>query len=149
MASAKKTAERSEGFTAEEREAMKDRAKEVKSARGARGSKVDTEKELLAKIAEMSDADRVLAERIHEIVTTAAPDLTPKLWYGMPAYAKDGKVLCHFQSAAKFKSKYATLGFSDQAALDEGNVWPTSFALTKLTAADEKRISALVKQAVS
>ncbi|MER5950771.1 DUF1801 domain-containing protein [Streptomyces sp. NPDC001904] len=147
MASAAKAAGKHEGFTAEERAAMKDRAKETK--RGARTSKADTEQEVLAKIAEMADDDRVLAERIHKIVTSAAAELTPKLWYGMPAYAKDGKVVCHFQSAAKFKSRYATLGFSDQAALDDGRVWATSFALTKLTAADEKRIAALVEQAVS
>lgn len=147
MATTKKAAEKHEGFTAEEREAMKDRAKETK--RGSRASKADTESEVLAKIADMAEDDRLLAERIHAIVTSAAPELTPKLWYGMPAYAKNGKVLCHFQSAAKFKSKYATLGFSDQAALDDGNVWATSFALTKLTEADEKRIAALVQQAVS
>jgi len=124
MATTKKAAEKHEGFTAEEREAMKDRAKETK--RGSRASKADTESEVLAKIADMAEDDRLLAERIHAIVTSAAPELTPKLWYGMPAYAKNGKVLCHFQSAAKFKSKYATLGFSDQAALDDGNVWATS-----------------------
>src|SRR5213595_3248847 len=143
MATTKKAAEKHEGFTAEEREAMKDRAKETK--RGSRASKADTESEVLAKIADMAEDDRLLAERIHAIVTSAAPELTPKLWYGMPAYAKNGKVLCHFQSAAKFKSKYATLGFSDQAALDDGHVWATSFALTKLTEADEKRITALVE----
>lgn len=147
MASARKTADEQAGFTAEERAAMKDRAKETR--RGARTAKADTEQEVLAKIAEMDDDDRVLAERIHKIVTSAAPDLTPKLWYGMPAYARNGKVVCHFQSAAKFKSRYATLGFSDQAALDDGHVWATSFALTKLTAADDKRIAALVEQAVS
>ncbi|GHF02081.1 hypothetical protein GCM10014715_67740 [Streptomyces spiralis] len=135
-----------EGFTAEEREAMKDRAKELKTAR--RGSKGDPEGEVLAKIAEMEEADRVLAEKLHEIVKASAPELTPRLWYGMPAYAKNGKVLCFFQSAQKFKSKYATLGFSDQAALDDGAMWPTSYALTKLTAAEEKRIAALLKQAV-
>ncbi|MFI5661867.1 iron chaperone [Streptomyces sp. NPDC051684] len=147
MATTKKADEKHEGFTAEERAAMKDRAKETK--RGSRASKADTEQEVLAKIAEMADDDRLLAERVHAIVTGAAPELTPKLWYGMPAYAKNGKVLCHFQSAAKFKSKYATLGFSDQAALDDGNVWATAFALTKLTKADEERISDLVKRAVS
>ncbi|MER6983913.1 iron chaperone [Streptomyces carpinensis] len=134
-----------EGFTAEEREAMKERAKELKTAR--RGSKEDPEAEVLAKIAEMPEADRVLAEKVHEIVKASAPQLTPRLWYGMPAYAKNGKVLCFFQSAQKFKSKYATLGFSDQAALDDGAMWPTSYALTKLTAAEEKRIGALLKQA--
>ncbi|MFI0241820.1 iron chaperone [Streptomyces sp. NPDC016845] len=141
-------AEKHEGFTAEEREAMKDRAKEVKSARRAKGgAKADTEPEVLAKIAEMDDADRVLAEKIHEIVRAAAPGLRPKLWYGMPAYARDGKIVCHFQCAGKFKSKYATLGFSDQAALDDGTMWPTAFALTKLSADDEKRIRELVRRA--
>jgi len=143
-------AEEHDGFTAEERDAMKERAKEVKTARRSpRGAKADTESEVLAKIAEMPEADRVLAERIHDIVRASAPDLTPKLWYGMPAYAKNGKVLCFFQSAQKFKSKYATLGFSDQAALDDGAMWPTAYALTKLTAADEKRIGALIKKAAS
>jgi uncharacterized protein YdhG (YjbR/CyaY superfamily) len=139
------TAGKHEGFTAEEREAMKDRAKELKTAR--RGSKGDPEGEVLAKIAEMPEADRVLAEKLHEIVRASAPELTPRLWYGMPAYAKNGKVLCFFQSAQKFKSKYATLGFSDQAALDDGAVWPTAYALKELSAADEQLISALVKKA--
>ncbi|MEV8309168.1 DUF1801 domain-containing protein [Streptomyces flavidovirens] len=143
-------AEEHNGFTAEERDAMKERAKELKTTRRSpRGAKADTESEVLAKIAEMADADRILAERIHDIVKTSAPDLTPKLWYGMPAYAKNGKVLCFFQSAQKFKAKYATLGFSDQAALDDGAMWPTAYALTKLTAADEKRIGALIEKAVS
>ncbi|MFV0132603.1 iron chaperone [Streptomyces sp. HMX87] len=153
MTSTKRTAKGSgaeagkrEGFTAEEREAMKERAKELKGTR--RGAKADPESEVLAKIAEMPDADRALAERIHDIVRTSAPELTPRLWYGMPAYAKNGKVLCFFQSAQKFKSKYATLGFSDEAALDDGAVWPTSYAVTKLTAADERRISDLIKRAV-
>ncbi|MGW3669023.1 iron chaperone [Streptomyces sp. NPDC005141] len=128
---------------------MKERAKELKGARrGSGGAKADTEGEVLAKIAEMPEADRHLAERIHAIIKAAAPDLTPKLWYGMPAYARNGKVVCHFQCAQKFKSKYATLGFSDQAALDDGAVWPTAYAVTKLTAADEKRIGALIKKAV-
>jgi uncharacterized protein YdhG (YjbR/CyaY superfamily) len=148
--SAGTVAEQHDGFTAEERDAMKERAKELKADhRSPRGAKADTESEVLAKIAEMPEADRVLAERIHDIVKTAAPDLTPKLWYGMPAYAKNGKVLCHFQSAQKFKSRYATLGFSDQAALDDGAMWPTAYALKELTAADEKRISALIKKALS
>ncbi|UQX01894.1 DUF1801 domain-containing protein [Streptomyces sp. RerS4] len=140
-----------DGFTDEERDAMKERAKELKASarRGPRGAKADTEGEVLAKIAEMPDGDRVLAERVHVIVKAAAPSLTPKLWYGMPAYAKDGKVLCFFQSAAKFKSRYATLGFSDQAGLDEGNLWPTSYALKELTAADEELVAALVRKAVA
>ncbi|MFZ3567382.1 iron chaperone [Streptomyces sp. BH097] len=147
MATTKKADEKHEGFTAEEREAMNDRAKETK--RGSRTSRADTEKEVLSKIADMAEADRLLAERVHAVVTSAAPELTPKLWYGMPAYAKNGKVLCHFQSAAKFKSRYATLGFSDQAALDDGHVWPAAFAITELTKADEERIADLVKRAVS
>ncbi|MGW2768445.1 iron chaperone [Streptomyces sp. NPDC001275] len=146
------TAERYNGFTAEERAAMKEHAREQKKAQARRGSRAEkeaaAERDVLAKIAEMPEADRVLAERIHDIITTAAPDLTPKLWYGMPAYARDGKVLCHFQSAQKFKSRYATLGFSDQAALDDGALWPTAYALKELTAADEQRISALVRKAV-
>jgi uncharacterized protein YdhG (YjbR/CyaY superfamily) len=132
-------------FSAEERAAMKERVKEQKAAAaGAEG-----ESDLLAKIAEMDESDRVIAERIHAIVRTAAPELTPRLWYGQPAYAKDGKVLCFFQPAQKFKTRYATLGFSDVANLDEGVMWPTSFALKKLTASDEKKIGALVMKAVS
>ncbi|MHA6757883.1 iron chaperone [Streptacidiphilus sp. PAMC 29251] len=139
-----------DGFTADERDAMKERAKEVNAGhRSRRVAKADTENEVLAKIAEMPEADRVLAERIHAIVRAAAPDLMPKLWYGMPAYARDGKIICHFQSAQKFKSRYATLGFSDQAALDDGTVWPSAYAVKELTAADEKRISALVTKALS
>lgn len=146
-------AEQYNGFTAEERAAMKEHAKEQKKAAARRGSsraekEAAAERDVLAKIAEMSEADRVLAERVHAIVKAAAPDLAPKLWYGMPAYARDGKVVCHFQSAEKFKSRYATLGFSDQAALDDGVMWPTAYALKELTAADEQRISALVKKAV-
>ncbi|MFH8370624.1 iron chaperone [Streptomyces sp. NPDC018031] len=146
------TAEQYNGFTAEERAAMKDHALEQKKAAARRGSSraekdAAAEQDVLAKIAEMPDADRALAERIHHIVRTVAPDLMPKLWYGMPAYARDGKVLCHFQSAQKFKTRYATLGFSDQAALDDGAVWPTAYALRELTAADEERISALVRKA--
>jgi uncharacterized protein YdhG (YjbR/CyaY superfamily) len=138
-----------DGFTAEERDAMKERAKELKASarRGSRATKADTEGEVLAKIAEMPEEDRVLGERIHAIVKDCAPDLTPKLWYGMPAYARDGKVVCFFQSAQKFKARYATLGFNDQARLDEGTMWPTAFALTRLTAADEELIAALVKKA--
>ncbi|MFJ8196991.1 iron chaperone [Streptomyces sp. NPDC096152] len=132
---------------------MKEHAREEKKAAARRGSSraekdAAAERDVLAKIAEMPEADRVLAERIHEIIKTTAPDLAPKLWYGMPAYARDGKVVCHFQSAEKFKSRYATLGFSDQAALDDGTMWPTAYALKELTTADEQHISALVKKAV-
>ena len=135
---------KSSGFTAAERAAMKERARELK----LEAQKADGEKELLAKIAEMPKADRALAKRLHEIVTSTAPDLSPKTWYGMPAYAKDGKVLCFFQSADKFGSRYATFGFSDVAGLDQGAMWPTSYAITTLTAAEEKKIAALVKKAV-
>ena len=130
---------------------MKERAQELKaeSRRGSRGAKVDDESDVLAKIAEMPDSDRAIAERLHAIIKENAPELTPKTWYGSPAYARDGKVVCFFQSSHKFKTRYATLGFNDVANLDEGNMWPTSFALTKLTAADEARIGALVKKAVS
>ena len=140
-------AEKSKGFTKEERAAMKERAQELKAA--ARRGKANGESDLLAKIAEMPEPDRVLAERLHAIVKASAPALSPKTWYGMPAYAKDGKVVCFFQSADKFKSRYATFGFSDEANLDEGTMWPTSFALKKLTAAEEAKIGALVKKAVS
>jgi uncharacterized protein YdhG (YjbR/CyaY superfamily) len=139
------SAGKSQGFTAEERAAMRERARELK----AEARKADSEKALLEKVAEMPEADRVMAERIHEIVKANAPELTPKTWYGMPAYAKDGDVVCFFQSAAKFGSRYATFGFNDTAKLDDGNMWPTSFALKKLTAAEEKKIAALVKKAVS
>jgi uncharacterized protein YdhG (YjbR/CyaY superfamily) len=135
---------KSSGFTAEERAAMRERAKELK----AEALKADGESALLEKIAEMPKADRVLATRIHEIVKANAPGLSPKTWYGMPAYARDGKVVCFFQSADKFKSRYATFGFSDEAGLDQGVMWPTSYAVTKLTAAEEKKIVALVKKAV-
>jgi uncharacterized protein YdhG (YjbR/CyaY superfamily) len=137
-----------DGFTAEEREAMRERAREVKASRGAR-DKADGRAELLAKVAAMPSHDRQLAERIHAIVTEQAPELEPKTWYGMPAYAKDGKVLCFFQPADKFKARYATLGFNDVAALDDGAMWPTTFALTELTAADEQRIADLVRRAVA
>jgi len=137
-----------EGFTDEERSAMKERAHELKTA-GRRGKAADEESALLAKIAEMADADRAMAERLHAVITASAPDLSPKLWYGMPGYAKDGKVLCFFQPAQKFKSRYATFGFNDTANLDDGAMWPTAFALTELTAEDEARIGALVKKAVS
>ncbi|HSL33967.1 MAG TPA: DUF1801 domain-containing protein [Candidatus Limnocylindrales bacterium] len=138
-------------FTDEERAAMKERAKEQKAAarRGKGAGKADGERDVLAKIAEMPDSDRVMAERIHAIVKANAPDLTPKTWYGMPAYARDGKIVCFFQSADKFKARYATFGFDQEANLDEGTMWPTSFALTELTAADEATIAALVKKAVS
>jgi uncharacterized protein YdhG (YjbR/CyaY superfamily) len=134
---------KSKGFTAEERAAMRDRVQELKGGKG------DGESELLAKIGAMKGSDRVMAERIHAIVTASAPALTPKTWYGMPAYSRDDKVICFFQSAQKFKARYATFGFSDKANLDEGHMWPTSFALKELTAADEARIAALVKKAVS
>jgi len=139
------------GFTDEERAAMKERHQELKAAarRGPRADKADGERDVLAKIAEMPESDRVMAERIHAVIKASAPALTPRTWYGMPAYAKDGKVVCFFQAADKFKARYATFGFSDEANLDEGAVWPTSFALTELTAADEARIGALVKKAVS
>ena len=131
------------GFTDEERAAMRERAKELKAGKG------DGESDVLAKIAEMPKADRVMAERLHAIVKATAPDLTPRTWYGMPAYAKDGKVVCFFQSAQKFKTRYATLGFSDTAKLDDGAMWPVAFALKELSAAVEARITALVKQAAS
>ena len=143
------TSKTSKGFTAEERAAMKERAKELKAEERVSKNRAEGERDLLAKIAEMPDADRALGERLHAIVSASAPDLMPKTWYGMPAYARDGKVVCFFQSADKFNSRYATFGFSDQANLDEGAMWPTSFALKKLTAADEKRIAELVKKAVS
>ena len=137
-----------DGFTDEERGAMKERAKELKT-RARRGVKADTESDVLAKIAEMSESDRAIAERLHDVIKASAPVLTSKLWYGMPAYARNGKVVCFFQSAAKFKTRYAMLGFSDEANLDEGTMWSTYFALTELTADDEARIGALVTQAVS
>ncbi|MDQ3688889.1 MAG: DUF1801 domain-containing protein [Chloroflexota bacterium] len=149
---AKRTAARdttSEVWTAEERAAMRARAKEMKAEARASKDKADGEADVLAKIAEMPESDRAMAERVHAVVTANAPDLTPRTWYGMPAYARDGKVVCFFQAADKFKARYATFGFNDVANLDEGAMWPTSFALTKLTAADEKRIGELVKQAVS
>ena len=132
------------GFTAEERAAMRERAKELK----ADAAKEDGEKALLEKVAEMKGTDRAMAKRLHAIITAAAPDLSPKTWYGMPAYAKDGKIVCFFQSAEKFDSRYATFGFSDEAKIDQGAMWPTSWALEGLTAAEEKKIVALVKKAV-
>ncbi|GAA2195404.1 DUF1801 domain-containing protein [Streptomyces bangladeshensis] len=141
-----------EGFTAEERAAMKEHARELRTAarRGSRAEKAaQAERDVLARIAEMGDADRALAERVHAVVTATAPALAPKLWYGMPAYALDGKVVCFFQSVAKFKSRYATLGFNDAARLDEGAMWATAFALTEVTPEVEARIAALVARAVS
>jgi uncharacterized protein YdhG (YjbR/CyaY superfamily) len=148
--SSPKTAAKSKApqFTDEEKAAMKERAKELK-AEAARGQDADAEDEVLAKIAEMPESDRVMAEHIHALVKANAPELKPKLWYGMPAYAKDGKLVCFFKAAAKFQSRYATFGFEEAANLDEGSMWPTSYALTKLTAADEKKLGALVKKAVS
>ena len=145
------TGKTSKGFTDEERGAMKDRVQEVKAAarRGPRADKADGESAVLAKIAEMPGPDRAMAERLHALIKASAPALSPRLWYGMPAYAKDGKVVCFFQSAGKFKTRYATFAFSDAAKLDEGALWPVAFALKELTAADEARIGALVKKAVS
>jgi uncharacterized protein YdhG (YjbR/CyaY superfamily) len=145
------TGKASKGFTDEERAAMKERAQELKATerRGPRAGKADAESDVLAKIAEMPEPDRTMAERLHAIVKASAPALSARTWYGMPAYAKDGKVVCYFQSAQKFKSRYATFGFSDHANLDNGAMWPTSFALKELTAAEEKKIGALVKKAVS
>jgi uncharacterized protein YdhG (YjbR/CyaY superfamily) len=141
--SAKSTTATSKGFTEEERGAIRDRAQEMKAGNG------EGESAVLAKIAEMQEPDRTMAKRLHAIVKESAPALTPRLWYGMPAYAKDDKVVCHFQTAAKFKTRYATFGFSDKANLDEGNMWPAAYALKGLTAAEEARIAALVKKAVS
>jgi uncharacterized protein YdhG (YjbR/CyaY superfamily) len=139
----------SAGFTAEERAAMKERAKELKAEERAKNDKAAGERDLLAKIAEMSEPDRSMAERLHAVITASAPSLSPKTWYGMPAYARDGKVLCFFTPAEKFNSRYATFGFNDVANLDDGTMWPTSFALTELNADNEARIGALVKKAVS
>jgi uncharacterized protein YdhG (YjbR/CyaY superfamily) len=150
MNDTQKSDKTSQGWTDEERAAMKERARELKaeSRRGKRAGKADAESEVLAKIAEMPAPDRTMAERLHAIIKASAPALSPKLWYGMPAYAKDGKVVCYFTPASKFKSRYATFGFNDDANLDDGTMWPTSFALTELTAADEAKIGALVKKAV-
>jgi len=139
------TKKNAEAFTDEERAAIKERVRETKAA----ADKADGEGAVLAKIAEMVEPDRAMAKRLHAVIKASAPSLSPKLWYGMPAYAKDGKIVCFFQPAQKFKTRYATLGFNDAAHLDEGAMWPTAFALTKLTAADEARIGALVKKAVS
>jgi uncharacterized protein YdhG (YjbR/CyaY superfamily) len=140
-----------EGFTDEERGAMKERAQELKAAArgGQRGKKADEESAVIAKIAEMPEPDRAMAARLHAVIKASAPTLSPKLWYGMPAYARDGKVVCFFQPAQKFNTRYATFGFNDTANLDEGTMWPTAFALTELTAADEARIGELVKKATS
>ncbi len=145
------TKKRYEGFTEEEKAAMQDRVKEMKvGGRRGRADKADEETDLLAKIAELPEADRALGKRLHAVIKASGPELSPRLWYGMPAYYKDGKVLCHFQAAQKFKTRYASLGFRDAARLDEGTMWPVAFALPKkLTAADEARITALVKKAAS
>ncbi len=150
--SAKSTAainKKSKGFTDEERAAMKERAKELKAEARANKNRAEGESDVLAKIAEMPEPERAMAKRLHAIITASAPILAPRLWYGMPAYAKDGKVVCFFHSAQKFNTRYATLGFSDAANLDEGAMWPVAFALTELTAAEEARIGALMKKAVS
>jgi uncharacterized protein YdhG (YjbR/CyaY superfamily) len=151
MASTQKSSSRNaadgRGFTAEEKAAMRERAREQKAEARSADARADGERDLLAKIAEMPASERAMAERLHALITDVAPDLAPKTWYGMPAYARDGKVVCFFQPADKFKSRYATIGFSDEARLDEGDMWPTSFALKKLTSADEAKISALVKKA--
>ena len=146
-----KSAKSAAGFTDEERAAMKERAKELKAeARGGtRAKNADGESDVLAKIAEMPEPDRAMAERLHAMIKASAPALSPRTWYGMPAYAKDGKVVCFFQSAQKFKARYATVGFSDKANLDEGAMWPTSFALKKLSSTEEAKIRALLKKAVS
>ena len=143
------TGKKSRGFSDEERAAMKERARELKAEARADKDKAEGESAVLAAIAAMQEPDRAMAKRLHEIIKASAPALSPKTWYGMPAYAKDGKVVCFFQSAEKFKSRYATFGFSDEANLDEGAMWPTSFALKELTATEEARITALVKKAVS
>ena len=144
-----KATQTSKGFTDEERAAMKERAKELKAEARLNKDKAEGESDVLAKIAEMPEPERAMATRLHAIIKASAPALSPKTWYGMPAYARDGKVVCHFQSAQKFNTRYATFGFSDEANLDEGGMWPTSFALKELTAAEEARITALVKKAVS
>ena len=143
------TGKASKGFTAEERAAMKERAKELRAEARAGKDRAAGERAVLAKIAEMPEPDRAMAERLHAIIKASAPALSPKTWYGMPAYAKDGKVVCFFQSAQKFNTRYATLGFSEAANLDDGALWPVAFALKELTAAEEPKISALVKRAVS
>jgi uncharacterized protein YdhG (YjbR/CyaY superfamily) len=141
----RRRAKKGSGFTADERAAMKERSRELKGAAGGKG---DGEADVLARIAELGESDRKLAERVHALIRKTAPELEPRTWYGMPAYAKDGKVLCFFQAAGKFKSRYATLGFSDRASLDDGAIWPTSYAVTKLTASEERRIAELLQRAV-
>jgi uncharacterized protein YdhG (YjbR/CyaY superfamily) len=143
------TRKTSKGFTAEKRAAMKERAKELKAEARTNKDRAEGERDVLAKIAEMQGPDRAMAKRLHAIIKASAPDLSPKTWYGMPAYAKDGKIVCFFTPASKFNSRYATFGFNDDANLDDGAMWPTSFALKKLTPAEEKKIGALVKKAVS
>jgi len=149
MAEKKTASSKSKGFTAAERAAMKARAQELKAEARANKDRADGERDVLAAIAAMKGKDRAMAKRLHAIVKASAPDLWPKTWYGMPAYAKEGKVVCFFKSAGKFNSRYATFGFEEAANLDEGDMWPTSYALTKLTAADEARIAAFVKKAAS
>jgi uncharacterized protein YdhG (YjbR/CyaY superfamily) len=149
MKDAQKSAKSTTAFTDEERAAMKSRAQELKAEARSNKDKAEGERAVLAAIAAMQESDRAMAERLHAIIQDSAPNLWPKTWYGMPAYARDGKVVCFYQSAQKFKTRYATFGFSDEANLDEGAMWPTAFALTELTAADEARIGALVKNAVS
>jgi uncharacterized protein YdhG (YjbR/CyaY superfamily) len=144
----KATGEKPKGFTEEERTAMKARAQELKAEARADKDKAEGESDVLAKINEMGEPERFMAKRLHEVIKASAPALSPKTWYGMPAYAKNGKVVCFFQSAQKFKTRYATLGFSDQANLDEGSMWPTAFALRELTTSEEAKIRALVKKAV-
>ena len=149
MTDTQKTTKSAKLFSADEMAAMKERAKEQKAAARRGAEAADGERDVIAKIAEMPKSDRVMAERIHAIVTESAPELTPKTWYGMPAYAKDGKVVCFFRNAGKFKERYAMFGFNDSAKLDEGSMWPIAYALTELTAADEAKIRKLVKRAVS
>jgi len=149
MPDTKRSATPTKGWTDEERAAMKEHAKELKTAARRGAAKEEGEADVRAKIAEMPKSDRAMAERIHQIVKATAPDLVPRTWYGMPAYAKDDKIVCFFQPADKWKARYATLGFNDSAKLDEGAMWPTSWALTELSAADEKKIGELVKKAVS
>ena len=145
----KRGSDKAGGFTADERAAMKERAAELKRQAKGKATREEGERDILAKIKEMPEPDRAIAKRIHEIVSKTAPDLVPRTWYGMPAYSKDGDVLCFFQAASKFKSRYAMFGFSDKAALDDGAMWPTYYALAKLSGAEEKKIAALVKKAVS
>jgi uncharacterized protein YdhG (YjbR/CyaY superfamily) len=147
--STQSTTKRSPGFSTDEKAAMRERARELKAESKSRDAREEGERDLLAKIAEMPESDRVMAERIHAVITATAPELAPKTWYGMPAYARDGKLVCFFKSADKFKSRYATFGFEEDAHLDDGNMWPTSWALTKVTPADEAKIAELVKKAVS